>query len=519
MNLHQNKEKVGYKENSITDLALPNAYLEIEGLLSKAVAAEVDFTTFERMLVECLRAFGCTMCRRFLNSKEPVAQSTAEDSDKIRHDYAGQHNTTVRTTFGVIEIRTATYVRRRSKKEMSKLKPLLHLVGLLAWGGGFSTNVVLETVELATRMPYMHVREVLSAFRGYSPSTRSIGGLIDNLGPMASDALTQVEIPPCDVILVFADARGLPIIGPQEYKKRCQPHVKVGRAHNVMRIQKKRSSKPRRTPGQKARKIQRVTVGLVIALRQIDGKGWAVVGKKVVANRGGAEPVFQHLSKNIKAMDNESREVYFLSDGDPHLERLQAKYFPQAKSIVDIYHVSEYLWAGAKAVHKKDQSSCLRFVKELKSLLLKDRPDEVLTRLAKARTLIPKTGPGTKERRKTMDNVIRYLTNRKPRLVYSDNLERGLEIGSGAIESAIRQVVAIRFDGPGMRWGDRAQSLLNLLCLRLSGGWPILRKALEAHSKLSLPERRITRPGVNEKSGAQRRKARRSRLAHEAEAA
>lgn len=51
-------------------------------------------------------------------------------------------------------------------------------------------------------------------------------------------------------------------------------------------------------------------------------------------------------------------------------------------------------------------------------------------------------------------------------------LEAGLEIGSGAVESAVRQVVALRFDGSGMRWGDdRANRMLSLVYVRLSRRW------------------------------------------------
>ena len=75
--------------------------------------------------------------------------------------------------------------------------------------------------------------------------------------------------------------------------------------------------------------------------------------------------------------------------------------------------------------------------------------------------------------------------------------EFALEIGTGAIEGAVRQIVAIRFDGPGMRWGDqRPQLLLHMICLRLNGAWDhftetIIQWAHQSHYRRRLTTRRF----------------------------
>jgi hypothetical protein len=41
-----------------------------------------------------------------------------------------------------------------------------------------------------------------------------------------------------------------------------------------------------------------------------------------------------------------------------------------------------------------------------------------------------------------------------------------LEIGSGVVEGAVRHLIGVRLDGPGMRWGrDRAEAVLHLRCV------------------------------------------------------
>jgi hypothetical protein len=55
-----------------------------------------------------------------------------------------------------------------------------------------------------------------------------------------------------------------------------------------------------------------------------------------------------------------------------------------------------------------------------------------------------------------------------------------LDIGSGAVEGAVRNLVGLRLDGPGMRWGrDRAEMVLQLRCIVLNGQWNSFCESLE----------------------------------------
>ena len=58
------------------------------------------------------------------------------------------------------------------------------------------------------------------------------------------------------------------------------------------------------------------------------------------------------------------------------------------------------------------------------------------------------------------------------RLNYHQYIERGLCIGSGAIESAQRTVIQSRVKKSGQRWSsDKAQNMLNLRVAKLSHKW------------------------------------------------
>lgn len=63
----------------------------------------------------------------------------------------------------------------------------------------------------------------------------------------------------------------------------------------------------------------------------------------------------------------------------------------------------------------------------------------------------------------------------KKRMNYKQYLERGLQIGSGAIESANRNVVQARMKQSGQRWSrKRAQYILDLRTCHMSGKWNIV---------------------------------------------
>jgi hypothetical protein len=58
---------------------------------------------------------------------------------------------------------------------------------------------------------------------------------------------------------------------------------------------------------------------------------------------------------------------------------------------------------------------------------------------------------------------------------YAELRREDLDIGTGAVEGAVRNLVGMRLDGPGMRWGrDRAELILHLRCILLNGQWDAL---------------------------------------------
>ena len=71
--------------------------------------------------------------------------------------------------------------------------------------------------------------------------------------------------------------------------------------------------------------------------------------------------------------------------------------------------------------------------------------------------------------------LLKYYTDHASRMRYDEYLRLGYGIGSGAVESAHKQVVHARLRQAGMRWSEQgARRLLALRLLLLNNEWNLL---------------------------------------------
>ena len=83
--------------------------------------------------------------------------------------------------------------------------------------------------------------------------------------------------------------------------------------------------------------------------------------------------------------------------------------------------------------------------------------------------------PKSPQARESLDALIRYYSDNQSRMQYDEYLRLGYGIGSGAVESAHKQVIHARFRQAGMRWSEAgARRLLALRLLLLNDNWSLL---------------------------------------------
>ncbi len=155
------------------------------------------------------------------------------------------------------------------------------------------------------------------------------------------------------------------------------------------------------------------------------------------------------------------------------LHAAAARHHVDLSIVVDVIHVTEYLWKAARALHEETSQEGADWVRERLLLLLRGKSSSVaagMRRSATRRGLCP-------EDRKPVDDCARYLLNNRPYLRYDVFLAEGFPIATGVIEGACRHLVKDRMDLTGARWSlAGAEAILRLRSLRSSGDfdeyWP-----------------------------------------------
>lgn len=482
--------------------ALRMAIRAVENVVEVACHSDsMRFAGLVRRLWKLLMVVGLRAVECFCASKRGAPTSNrAHDEDERCFRYRTQKRFQLRCVFGEGEFIGSQFIRGKNARSGDEFCPLLAACGLLPMGGGFGPGLASECVRMASVCAFEPAKNQLERFLGYVPSTRALQGLVDRLGPAAEEVLEQAPCPPGDVLVVQLDGRGLPRITEDEYERRCRPHGKGEDARPCRRRNESRFLDSKRGVGKNKSSKREVTVGIIYGLDRVEGGGWErSLNQHYYARMGDREGVMAHLSEVVERQESPPSMIMFLSDGVPQYAVLREEYLPGAKHILDYYHVCDYLWDAACALGKTEVERDA-WVGVLKGLLRKGKASLVETILREDVQGISKRGPGTKAKREALEAARDYIGPRRDMMPYDELLEEGLEIGSGAVESAVRQVVELRFDGPGMRWGgDRPNRMLPLVCARLSGLWSELEEHVERMTRRRDRIRRITPKGVQER--------------------
>jgi hypothetical protein len=334
---------------------------------------------------------------------------------------------------------------------------------------GFSLGVVLATTRLCAQTAFASARETFKQFCEWAPSPRSALRMVDAIGARARAFLEQAPVPEDDgdVLVLQVDAKGAPTISSREHARRTRRRrVKNGKNRRHHR-RRRRHEHPhaRRKPGDKSKNANMAVVGVIYTLRRDeDGLLDGPVNKRVYATFNGHEALFvwlHHEAVKRGYGTDKFKCVHFLADGAKAIWKLQKKYFPDAEVALDWYHVAEKLWAAAKCIHRKDRGERAAWVKQQQQRLRKGSFDALMTDLHVALDDTPPTGPGNKYRRKVLSKTIKHFERNRLRMRYQRLRRLDLDIATGVVEGAVRHLIGIRFDGPGMRWGDRRERLLH----------------------------------------------------------
>lgn len=186
---------------------------------------------------------------------------------------------------------------------------------------------------------------------------------------------------------------------------------------------------------------------------------WAWIAQEVTVRRRSGEPI-------IRLMDGQA-SLWEASDAclDEFVADLEAtRAAGRLVDILDIIHVSGYVWKAAKVfhAHKEHQEA---FAQERLLRILRGEVAGVVTgmrRMASQRGL-------KGEALKAVTTACNYFEKNASRMRYQQYLQAGYPIASGVIEGACRHVIKDRMEQGGMRWTlEGAQAMLNVRCVLAS---------------------------------------------------
>lgn len=172
----------------------------------------------------------------------------------------------------------------------------------------------------------------------------------------------------------------------------------------------------------------------------------------------------------------------FVNEPRPEARKLQVI------DILDILHVSSYVWKAAKIFHghKEHQEA---FAQDRLLRILQGEVAGVVKGLRRMASCQGLCGSDRKE----IETVCGYFENNAERMRYHEYLAAGYPIATGVIEGACRHVIKDRMEQGGMRWTlEGAEAMLNLRAVNASSeaesfhAWRQREEAKQVH-----PQRRL----------------------------
>jgi hypothetical protein len=158
-----------------------------------------------------------------------------------------------------------------------------------------------------------------------------------------------------------------------------------------------------------------------------------------------------------------------LADGNKHQIRILRRMAKEKRLdltiIVDIIHVTEYLWDAGRAFYSEAGEELESWVRVRLLEILRGKTGYVAGGMRRSATL---RSLGSAER-ESVDTCANYLLTYAPYLKYNHYLAQGFPIATGVIEGACRHLVKDRMEVTGARWSlTGAEAVLRLRALRCS---------------------------------------------------
>jgi hypothetical protein len=412
------------------------ALIQCEG-----ISLSNDLSEVERLVRQTVLRVGAKAMELHLAGQRLgyEGSSRACDRDGCKHDqkFVGHRPRTLATLMGQVTIRRAYY---HCKQCGSSCCPYDQQVGL--GDGHESVGLAKAASLLAAVDPFVPAATLLHELTGQRLGDRTIHRVARQVGRVASEQERELAL--------RMATWSVPVDGVEARPARLYVAVDGVMVHRAQWNEAK---------------------CVTCYWEEPDGKGGdGVVRRSRYAVRFESAEQFKSFvwSLAMRCGLETATEVILLGDGAAWIwEHVAGVLGARTVCITDWYHVMEHVWACGNALHGERSGAAAQWVKENETLLWSGRYRELIGSLD-----VQRRQTRSLPKHRALAELGAYLTHQGGRLDYARFRERGLDIGSGRVESACKHVVASRMKRSGMLWSDTgAQEVLSLRTAYLNGWW------------------------------------------------
>lgn len=189
----------------------------------------------------------------------------------------------------------------------------------------------------------------------------------------------------------------------------------------------------------------------------------------VRATRGGVKQagrLVRDMSADVKLKS--AAQVVAVTDGAEWIARLIEANLPAKTTVIlDYFHASQHVHQTRRMLFGEQNTEGDQWSATVLETLSKSKWDDLWDSLLQTRSKLR-----NKTKRKSIDDLMSYIRERRPKVDYASFRAAGYDIGSGPTESMCKSL-SRRMKGIGMRWtGKNAESMIALESLHQSNLWP-----------------------------------------------
>jgi hypothetical protein len=178
------------------------------------------------------------------------------------------------------------------------------------------------------------------------------------------------------------------------------------------------------------------------------------------------DDLFDLLAAAYRQGPNPQRWVLFIADGARWIWERVGLYFPKRIEVLDIYHAGEHFASAGIACFGEGSERAKQWRRQARCMLLEEDCGRAVLRALVRQMRHPTQVLDLH----ALQTEFRFFWTNRHRMRYRRLTEAGLPVGSGAMESAVKQISTQRLRQPGMKWSRRgAHAMLCLRAAHLSG--------------------------------------------------